>query len=47
MDTKVNQVLTDSGSLLNEWRKKVESVKTNSDLIKSLKSELQYQIKQL
>ena len=47
LDTKVNQVLTDSSTLLNEWRKKVESVQTNSDQIKNYKNELSYQIKQL
>jgi len=46
-DTKVNQVLTDSSTLLNEWRKKVESVQTNSDQIKNYKNELSYHMKQL
>lgn len=47
LDTNVNQVLTDSSTLLNEWRKKVESVQTNSDQIKNYKNELSYHIKQL
>lgn len=47
LDTNVNQVLTDSSTLLNEWRKKVESVQTNSDQIKNYKNELSYHMKQL
>jgi len=47
LDTKVNQALTDSSTLLNEWRKKVESVQTNSDQIKNYKNELSYHMKQL